>query len=314
MILYQNNLSPIEIESTQAGYVSGIISTDTDVEIARCASYLHNGKHIFYLDTFLRNAITMPTPELSIPYIIHQNLVKGYKLIALNQTINIQLMPGFLPEKMLGTAYYNRITKDDIYPKTYFLANESSVLLQIKYKGNTTLLATINNLNANTFITVNWHQYFASLVDNYTTAELILSKADGNIIHSHTVDFSADFTNFPFSLISRNAHGFWDAIRCYGNYEQNLNISSSNLEKMKGVKNFFTESFEKLTINTGYISSWERRYLGLLLQYSNEYWQYQDGQLIEIVKDMKDFSYFNSADAVDVAKLEFRYATTKRIY
>lgn len=313
MKLYQNAISPLEIPSTTAGYVQGILKDDTDNEIARVASFLADGRHIFYLDTLLRGAIKLPTPELSERYIVHENIIKNFVLEALEQNIEIQLYPGIESSSALrGSALFNLIRVEDIFPKTYFIEDETQIILKANYHGKIIELDTIDIVSTEAFVTVNWHQYFAKF-SNYNSCILIVESSTGFIIHSQTVHFLADFNNFPSSFIFRNAFGFWDALRCNGTYEKNLNMISNNLETMTEVKNFYTEVFEKIAVNAGYLSFLERKTLGEFLQYANEIWQY-DNALIPLVKDMKDFSSFNSADTTDTAKLEFRYAQTKRIY
>ncbi len=314
MIAYQNSLEALEIPSTTFGYVQGILKTAADIEIARFSSYLANGKHTFYLDTFLRGAITMPFPDLKNRYIVHDGIIQNYKLIALGETTNIKLLPGIeASTPLLGTTYFNRITVDDIYPKTYYIENETQVILKAKYQGKIINLDTVDLSSTESFVTVNWHQYFSKF-ENWNTVQLLVMKTDGSILHNQPVHFTGDFTNYPVSLLFRNQYGFWDAIRCVGSYENKLNITSNNLETVEKVKNFFSEVYEKLEVSTGYISTQERLYFKHLFNYANEVWQYKDGELFDLIKETKDFSIFNSAESTDTAKLEFRYAQTKRIY
>lgn len=317
MRIFANNLQPITLDVTTLGYKVGTLKdTDTNTTVASIAAFSVGYKAKVYLNQFLQNYAPLVVPDFDSPYII-SSLKKKLEIQGIAAAnISIELMPGVDDSIAKSSELFNTIMQSDPYQKTYFLSkNYTALQLFARFSGKTILLETIENLTADSFLTVNWHYYYHDFPPLSEVELIVATEELTEIVNSQLIFFEAQFVNFPITLIFRNQHGFFECVRCTGVIENSLQVSTQSLELEENTRQFYKESYEKLSVQTGNITDYrEREALSDMIRYAIDVWQYKDGQLIELENQTKDFSKFKSTDVLENSKLEFRYTKTTRLY
>ena len=312
-MLYQNDLKPLVITTTsQAFAIYASVKADAK-KLGDLLAFPLVNKCIFYYDSLLRRLkIQEDLPDFETPIrkttpnVTITTEVDG-------QTISDTLTAGTtFPASNRLTNNQKRSSIDAPFQVVYFTKEAISERLYGSVNGGSYIdLGSIKILDVATkggFITINYHKFYEQLnAKDYD----VLNFKFANF--RETIQLNAIYSDFPFVLVMRNQYGFFDTFRLFGNQENNLDFQSNTIETNTELRTIYSESIEKISVQTGLLEQNEKRIIGQNLQ-NLDLFEYRNGSCLRLINELKNINLFSAKEAQDSLKLEFRYATTNRKY
>lgn len=323
----------IQINITSAtpakAYITNALNEVINPNAPLIANPNANGQLVYDLSTILKSEELAPSIDLyDLPYFKKVNAIQNYTLNVQTTPANNQpltVAPGglygkFLPNTIAQPLTFQPFTKkvDDTQPEwwAYLITQATPELSLICQKfeagqpDSEVNLHTYTNLQANEVILVNW-QNFSYDADYYKC----FLRGQNNTILSPITKFvmSNQYTDTPIYLMFRNRLGFLDTLRTHGAYTIDYENTAYSAETEAGIQTYYTETFKKLSLNTGNLEQSQAQWLAEELSLSKEFFQKlpQGGYLL-LTKEFKTLTAINTAATQDNLKLDFRYAETLR--
>ena len=309
-MIYQNQLSPISIPTTSISPVVGTLNNTI-----KLTGFPLNGNLTYYLNSEFRSLkIQEDSPDFETPYrIIKPNI--AIKFTADGTAIDDFLTCGVQhPASRKLTNNLKRLTLESPFQAVYFLKEAVFARMSASVNGapfrEIELIKVLSLDGGGAFLIINYHAYYNVL--NLKPFDSVCFKFD-KLSFREIVKMDAIYTDYPFHLAMRNQYGFWDCFRLFGSQEINTEFQNNNLETLDELRTIYTESYRKLSINTGHLEQNEKQYIVRNLE-NLDFFEFRNNTLYRLISETKTANQFSSKDYQENVKLEFRYAITTRKY
>lgn len=212
-----------------------------------------------------------------------------------------------------------RLTHPETEFSRYYQASYYIVLSTSKIQ-NEVLYASINNsqkqavetfkaISNNAYLTINYHTYINRL--NVTENDVV-TFSFSSLPFVEVLQKTSKYSEFPVDFFGRNELGFWECIPFWGGYQIASQFTKLSTELQSGVQNVFSETFDKVTVNSGNVDYLTKARIIQAIDWNDTYLKLDDSPITKWVLTTSDHSLFSSNDPDESVKLEFKSPQIRR--